>query len=95
MRVEFKEYSIVVMREDSPKVYKNSTLMTWIKRELQKQGYDVIMKDLSKEPGNLLSTPCYGIIARDRTYQIYDSNYCIKNSYSEYNKGKIVLSVSR
>jgi hypothetical protein len=96
MKVILGINTCTVEREDGPRVYKESTLMTWIKRELQAQGHDVIMKDLSKEPGNLLSTGCYGIIARDRHFQIYFANYCIRPSYEDYNKRRVLhLNVQR
>lgn len=96
MNVKLENNVCTVYREDGPKVYKDSTLMTWIKRELKKQGFDVIMKDLSKEPGNLLSDGCYGLVARNRDFQIYDPNYCIRNAYEMYNKnGVLFLNVAR
>lgn len=68
--------------------------MYHIKQELQAQGYDVITKDLSKEPGNLLSPPCYGIIARNRDFQIYYDNYQLRFNYEDYNqKGTLILSI--
>ena len=85
----------LIERLDSPKIYKDSTLMYHIARELQKQGYDCFRKDLSKEPGNMLSSGCYGIIARDRSYQIYYSSYCIRDACTDYNNGKLILDVWR
>lgn len=94
MKLELYKNQIVVTRTDSHKIYKDSTLMIHVKRELQKLNYDVITKDLSKEPGNLLSTPCYGIIDRNRNYQIYYANYCIDDAYQHYNNGSVTLSIS-
>ena len=94
MKLTINNNHIIIERLDSPKLYKDSTLMTHIKRQLQAQGNDVISKDLSKELGNLLSNGCYGIIARDRSYQIYYPNYCIDNAYKHYNQGKLILDIS-
>jgi hypothetical protein len=70
--------------------------MTWVRRELQRQGFDVIMKDLSKEPGNLLSDGCYGLVHRQRDYQIYFADYCLRFSYEDYNKkDALILNVQR
>jgi hypothetical protein len=77
-----------IERENSPKIYRESTLMYHIKQELQAQGYDVITKDLSKEPGNMLSPGCYGLIARNRDFQIYYPNYCIDNAFTHYNSNE-------
>jgi hypothetical protein len=95
MKVTLNQHNLVIERENSPKVYKDSTLMTWVKRELQRQGHDVITKDLSKEDGNLLSDGCYGITARNRDFQAYYPNYCINNAYEDYNAGRLVLGVVR
>jgi hypothetical protein len=83
-----------VEREDSPKIYRESTLMYHIKKELQAQGYDVITKDLSKEDGNMLSPGCYGIIARNRSFQIYFDDYQLRFNYEDYNKtGTLTLHI--
>lgn len=68
--------------------------MHHIKKELIKLGYDVITKDLSKEPGNMLSTGCYGIIARDRSFQMYYPRYCINDAYKDYNSGTLELYIN-
>lgn len=94
MIITINNSTITVNRNNSPKIYKDSTLMCHIKRELQKLNYDVISKDLSKEPGNMLSPGCYGIIDRNRNYQIYYPNYCIDNAYTHYNDGKLILSIN-
>lgn len=96
MKVTLGNLTCKVEREDGPRIYKDSTLMTHVRRELQRQGYDVIMKDLSKEPGNLLSDGCYGVLARDRSFVVYDPNYCIDYAYKAYNhRGEVTLSVIR
>jgi hypothetical protein len=95
MKVTLNTNICIVTRGDSPKTYRDSTLMTWVKRELQSQGYDVITKDLSKEPGNLLSDGCFGVIARDRSFVIWDTNYCIDYAYMAYNAGELRLTVER
>lgn len=98
MRVTINENKtgIIVERLDSKKVYKDSTLMTWVRRDLQSKGYDCIMKDLSKEPGNMLSSGCYGIIDRKRRYQIHYPLYQIRNMYTDYNipSGFITLYIT-
>jgi hypothetical protein len=94
MKVQLKKYICIIEREESDKkIYKDSTLFTHIKRELQKQGYDVISKDLSKERGNLLSNGAYGIIARDRSWQMMYSNYCVEPAYKKYNGEEGVLII--
>lgn len=94
MKLTFKNDKILVERLDSPKMYRDSTLMCHIKRELQKLNYDVISKDLSKEAGNMLSNGCYGIIARDRSFQIYHNTYCIYPAYQAYNTNGLTLTIT-
>lgn len=100
MKVRLEKDYCVVDRENGQKIYKESTLMTHVKRQLQRQGYDVIMKDLSKEPGNLLSDGCYGVISRNRkaadAFVVWYSDYAIRPCYERYNQwGSVVLEVVR
>lgn len=94
MKVTLNDNTCIVERENGPKVYKESTLMTWVKRELQRQGYDVIMKDLSKEDGNLLSEGCYGVISRNRksfkSFVVWYPAYCLRANYEFYNQRGVV-----
>lgn len=96
MEVALNTHNCIVKRGNSPKLYSESTLMYHIARELKRQGFDVFSKDLSKGAGNLLSEGCWGIIARDRSMQIWFEPYCLRRSYEDYNKtGELILNVER
>ena len=100
MKVTLGNTTCKVERGDSQRIYKDSTLMTHIRRELQRQGYDVITKDLSRDKGNLLSPGCYGVRTRKldetpNTFVIVHSDYCIDSAYKSYNRGQVMFTVLR
>lgn len=89
MRFEIspKKTFITVYRENGdPRMKDLSQLIYNLKKVMRKAGYTgLIKKDLSKEPGNMLSEGCYGLIVRkdclglEKGDQIHDGNYVLMN----------------
>jgi len=83
---EAKTYVKVYRESDDPRMNNLSQLIYNLKKIMHKAGYKgLIKKDLSKEPGNMLSEGCYGLIVRracaglEKGDQIHDSEYVLTN----------------
>ena len=100
MEVELNDTYCKVIREPGdPKIYSESTLLYKVKRELIKQGYDVIKKRMWKD-GHLFGSDTTQYIRSRRTtnkpfLMIYDESYQLRLSYEDYNKGELILTVDR
>ena len=97
MEYELKEHSITVKRGDSPKIYKESQFWYELKKLLQKNGYDVIKKLMTKD-GHMVSEGIYYLRSRKLKAQgatmIWDANYQIRFTCEPYNQnGEVTLSV--
>ena len=79
-----------IQREEREfKVYKDSTLMYKIAKELQKRyGLDVIRKDAGKD-GNLTSEGNYYIRDRKRRFAWHFGNYQLRDAYQDFNASGI------
>ena len=82
-----------VLREDGPKIYKETALFHAVKKELIKQGYNVIKKLMWKD-GHLVDDNRYYIRERKGKFAIHDPQHSIRWTYRPYNKeGKVCLAV--
>lgn len=84
-----------VRRADGPKIYSESRLLHLIKRELIKQGYDVIKKRMWKDGHMYGDETTQYIRTRSRkmdrdSFHIYDGGYALRLLYEPYNKGGFV-----
>ena len=81
----------ITREEREFKVYKDSTLMYKIAKELQtRYGLDVIRKDAGKD-GNLTSEGNYYVTDRKRRFAWHFASYQIMNAYSEFNTSTLTL----
>lgn len=100
MKVVLREYECVITREKGdPKIYNgvwgDSRLLYLVKKELIKQGYDVVKKLMYKD-GHLVSSDVYYIRERKGKFAIWDDQYAIRFTYEPYNKdGRVVLVVNK
>lgn len=99
MKVTLKTNVCVVDREDTdPKFYSESTLLHHVKLALLKQGFDVIKK-LAWKDGNLVGDDLHWIRVRNpkdpNWFAVYDGQYCVRKSTDDFNKGQLLLDVSR
>ena len=103
MRIDFKPRvlegrlvggSIAIYRDDEPKIYSESAFWHAVKRELQKQGYDVIKKLMWKD-GHLKDDNEYYVRSRKYlpdSFMISQTDYAIRSVYDDYNKeGKMSM----
>lgn len=100
---ENKSYITVYLKDGDPYMKNLSQLMYHLKKAMEKAGYkNLIKKDLSNEPGNLLSQGCYGLVFRkdsldlEKGDQIHDGNYVLMyDAAAEFNhKGKAQLLIN-
>ena len=103
MKVELqKSHCIITREEGDPKIYSESLLLHKVKKELIKQGYDVIKKRMWKD-GHLYGDDTLQYIrSRDLKHQdspeffeVYDNFYAVRAMTTEYNKGELDLWVNR
>lgn len=105
MKLEFNGNCLTVVREDTdPKYYGNynaageSKLLHAIKKELNKQGYDLIKKRMWKD-GHLVDDCQQYLRTRKKgagkaDIYIYNSSFQIRGANERYNEDdKVVLSV--
>jgi len=105
MKIEIKRKGengvLIVKRENDKKVYSESYLMHLIKKELIKQGFDVIKKRIAKDKA---FTHLWGdnttqyIRTRGKkkdvdSFYVYDPNYQIRLLFEDYNKGECFLYI--
>jgi hypothetical protein len=104
MKVTLNKYNLEVKKETGDKnIYSESTFLHKIKKELIKQGYDVIKKRMAKDGHMFGSDTTQYIRSRDTKenrkmggFYVYDGNYALKLSYEDYNmKGVMSFNVER
>ena len=101
MKVELqKSHCIITREEGDPKIYSESLLLDKVKKELIKQGYDVIKKRMWKD-GHLYGDDTLQYIrtrnVKDEKnfFQIYDNDYAIRPMVRDFNEGSLDLWVDR
>lgn len=93
MKVELSNSGCKVPREnEDPKLYNESRLLHLVKKELIKQGYDVIKKFMWKD-GHLVSDTEHYIRERNGDFVIWFSAYALRFSYEDYNEGELFYYV--
>lgn len=88
--------SIVVDRQNGPKIYSESAFWHQLKTELQKQGYDVIKKLMWKD-GHLTDDNLYYVRSRKYTpdsFMISAGDSAIRFVYEDYNDPGVQDSLS-
>jgi hypothetical protein len=105
MKVVLGNHILTATREEGdPKIYSESLLLHGIKKELIKQGHDVIKKRMWKD-GHLYGDDKLQYIRsrnKGKKFQnshdfimVYDGNYAIRAMEKEYNEGELTLLVER
>ena len=99
MTVELQTSTAIVRRSDSRKIYSESAFWHAVKRELQKQGYDVIKKLMWKD-GHLVDDNQYYVrtrkVNKPESFMVYQTDFAIRFAYEDYNTlGMTRLSVTR
>jgi hypothetical protein len=106
MQVTMKGNQCIVTREPKDPKFRDtnwgsgeSTLLYNVKKELIKQGYDLIKKRMWKD-GHLVSDTCQYLRAKkptdnpDKDIYVWDGNYQIRNAAEDFNKdGKVTYNV--
>jgi hypothetical protein len=86
--------SAKVLRDGGPKIYSESAFWHAVKRELQKQGYDVIKKLMWKDE-HLVDDTQYYVRSRKYTpdsFMLSQNDYAIRFVYDRYNSdGEVTL----
>jgi hypothetical protein len=91
MKVKFYNGGLKITKEiTDKKYYSESVLLYQIKKELQKQGYDVIKKLMYKD-GHLTSDTEHYIRDRKGDYAFYFNDYAVRFSYEDFNNGELLL----
>lgn len=106
MKLEFKDNCLIVTRESNDKKYYGiangsgeSNLLNDIKKELNKQGYDLIKKRMWKD-GHLVDDLQQYLRTRKKgsgkgDIYIYSNFWAIRGANEDFNKGELTLSVER
>ena len=92
VEMDFKNKECTVSCTDiKEKYYTESAFFYQIKKELQKQGYDIIKKIMSKD-GHLIGGDTYPYYIRERSgkWCIWDDIYSIRSCESSFNTHKFV-----
>ena len=89
IKIPEKEGQVIIIREENDKkFYNESTFLYAVKKELIKQGYDVIKKLMYKD-GNLVDDDRHYIRSRnlnqDKPFAIYNNNDFIQDSFVDFN----------
>ena len=104
MQVKLKENQCIIKRDIGDKKFKStewasaeSTFLYHVKRELNKQGYDLIKKRMYKD-GHLMDDQQQYLRSRKRNKNaigIYNGSYSIDDAGEVFNKeGMFILTVS-
>jgi hypothetical protein len=95
MKIKIEEHLITISRGiHDPRAKNESHLLHQLKIELQRDGYDLIKKLMWKD-ANLVNYTQHYLRARDKKgtrgiFCIWDTNYAIRNSAEDFNKGEEV-----
>jgi len=94
-RFKGKDHGLcIVDRGDGRKIYVESLLMHHIKKELIKQGHDVIKKLMWKD-GHMMSDLQYYLRSRkiksNDAFMLYDGKWMIRKTQDDYNNGRLEL----
>jgi hypothetical protein len=94
VKVELSNNGCKVTRENGdPKIYSESLLLYRVKKELIRQGFDVIKKLMSKD-GHLVDDTQQYIRERKDKFAIWFSAYALRFSFEDYNKdGEVIYQV--
>jgi len=93
MKVELSNSGCKVTRGAiDQKLYSESHLLHLVKKELIRQGYDVIKKLMWKD-GHLVGDTQHYIRERKGKFAIWFGSYAIRTSYEDYNEGEVVYQV--
>lgn len=108
MQVMIEGSACIVVREPNDPRFKDggwgsaeSTLLHHVKKELIKQGYDVIKKRMWKD-GHMVDDHCQYLRTRkktgipDKDIYVWDGHYQVRNAAEDFNReGKVVYNVVR
>jgi len=89
VELDFEQKECRVIKDDKKKYYTESTFFFDIKKELIKQGFDVIKKLMMKD-GHMMGGETYGYYIRERkqNWCAFDEEYCIRNCWKDYSEGR-------
>lgn len=91
--LNFEKHSCIVRKEDRDfKIYSDSLLLHRVKKELYKQGHNVIKKRMWKD-GHLVSDSEHYIRERKGEFCIWWPNYAVEFAFKDFNKGQVILRV--
>ena len=94
MKFKWSKNNVTVVKESKDrKYYNDSNLFYAIKKNLIQIGYDVIKKEMVKD-GHLVSECVYYIRQRKGKFAIWDSMYQVRNTYTEFNNGSVILNLA-
>ena len=97
MRIELNDHACVIMRGESPKAYKETTLLYHIKQALQGMGHDVIKKRMWKD-GHLVDDSQGYIRTRNTdprkgpAWCLHFDAYALRFLFEDYNTGELILT---
>ncbi len=94
VKMDFKHNQCIVSRELTEKVISKETeFYHKLKKELQKQDYDVIKKLVQKDGHMFGDNHTHYIRERKWKWCIVDPNWAIELAHKTFNRGEITLSI--
>ena len=103
MKVTLNHKSCLVERQPGDRIPRDggwgtaeSRLYYWIKRELQKQGHDVIKRRMQADGHMYGDDKLPYIRDRKHAFYIYDGEYAVRSIVEQFkDKGQVILLVQR
>ena len=85
MKIQILKNKIIVKRNNTKKIYNESTLFFKIKQELNNKGFDLIKKEIHKDGHMMGGDGVYYLRDRNWKYCFIDNDYQIRALYRDYN----------
>ena len=93
VNLDFRHSLCTITREPKDlKIYSESRLYYLIKKEVQRQGHDVIKKLMGRD-GHLVDDKQYYIRERKWKFALRDLNFSLRQLQEDYNQGECTLHI--
>ena len=92
MRIEFKNSTAVIYRDNGPKIYKESTFWRHVQRTL---GPEWIAKLMWRD-NHMVAEYQHYARRKDGTIMLWQSDFAIRNVYEDYNReGEVTVLLEK